>query len=151
MPQPRLALFLVSALVIAACSSTAPVTQPVTPPAGEAAVAAAAQKTLKSAMKGIEEDFKLIEKAIESGSLGDAKGLGAAASRCAAVMKLGYTTFEDKEVPNFATYSREAEAALSKFSEAATQGQTDKVMELGKTLQVQHCARCHDAVEKVHG
>ena len=147
MPQPRLAVFLVSALVITACTATAPVAQP----AGQSAVAAEAAKSLKSAMKGIEEDFKLIEKAIETGSLGDQKALGAAADRCAAVMKLGYSTFEDKEVPNFATYSREAEAALSKFGQAATQGQTDKVLELGKTLQVQHCARCHDAVEKVHG
>lgn len=147
MPQPRLSVFLVPALVITACTGTAPVVQP----AGSSAVAAEAPKSMKSAMKGIEEDFKLLEKAIETGSLGDSKALGAAAHRCAAVMKLGYTTFEDKEVPNFATYSREAEAALSKFGEAAAQGQTDKVLELGKTLQAQHCARCHDAVEKVRG
>ena len=66
-------------------------------------------------------------------------------------MKLAYDPFEDKEVPQFATYAREAEAALKAFGAAAAKGAADQVKELGKTLQSQHCARCHDAVEKVHG
>jgi len=102
-------------------------------------------------MKSIEEDFKLIEKAIETGSLGDAKALAAAAEKCAAVMKLGYDKYEDKEVPDFAKLAREAEAALKQFGSEAAQGHADNVKQLGKTLQAQHCARCHDAVEKVHG
>ena len=156
-------LFLASALVIAACSAApkaeaAP--QPTAKPAAAApaatapavaAPAAAGKKPLKTAMKSIEEDFKLIEKAIETGSLGDTKALAAAAEKCAAVMKLGYDKYEDKEVPNFAKLAREAEAALLQYGREAAQGHADKVKELGKTLQAQHCARCHDAVNEVHG
>jgi hypothetical protein len=152
-------LFLASALVIAACSA-APKTEPVPPPAAKPVQVVAAptnppaapsKKPLKTAMKSIEEDFKLIEKAIETGSLGDSKALAAAAEKCAAVMKLGYDKYEDKEVPDFAKFARESEAALKVFAQEAAQGHADTVKQLGKTLQAQHCARCHDAVEKVHG
>lgn len=102
-------------------------------------------------MKGIEDDWHAIEKAIETGTLGDGKALAAAAERCAAVMHLAYDPFEDKEVPNFATYAREAEAAFRAFAAEAAKGATERAMGLGKTLSTQHCARCHDAVEQVHG
>lgn len=155
MPKPRFVLFL-AALVIAACSATEPVAKPAPAPvaapvANGVAAPAGAPKSLKAAMEGIEEDWKAIEKAIETGALGDGKALGAAAERCAAVMKLAYDPFEDREVPQFATYAREAEAALKAFGAAAAKGAAGEVKELGKTLQSQHCARCHDAVEKVHG
>lgn len=149
MLKPRYVLFF-AALVIAACSATEPVAQPA-PVAAPVATGSAAPKSLKAAMEGIEEDWKAIEKVIETGSLGDGKAVAAAAERCAAVMKLACDPFEDKEVPQFATYAREAEAALQAFGAAAAKGAADQWKELGKTLHTQHCARCHDAVEKVHG
>ena len=151
MQKPRFVLFF-AAVVIAACSATEPAPKPAAAGSPAATTApAGVPKSLKAAMEGIEEDWKAIEKAIETGALGDGKALGASAERCAAVMKLAYDPFEDKDVPQFATYAREAEAALKAFGAAAAKGAADEVKELGKTLQSQHCARCHDAVEKVHG
>jgi hypothetical protein len=178
MRHPRLVCFLAFAAVVAACSSTAdqapqpvaPATpaaaaQPATPavavaPAQPAAVAvapvaaapaAAAQpKSLKSAMKGIEDDWKLIEKGLESATP-DLAAMAKAAERVAAVMKLGYDPFEDKEVPNFAQLARESEAAFLDLAKKAAAGDAAGVKAMQKTLQPQHCARCHDAYEEVHG
>ena len=102
-------------------------------------------------MKGIEDDFKSIEKALEPGATADLKALAAAAERVAAVMKLAYDPWEDKEVPNFGKLAHEAEAAFRAFAAKAAAGDAAVVQELGKTLQPQHCARCHEAVEQVHG
>lgn len=110
----------------------------------------AAPKTLKSAMKGIEDDWKSIEKGLESATP-DLAAMAKAAERVAAVMKLGYDPFEDKEVPNFAQLARESEAAFLELAKKAAAGDTAGVKAMQKTLQPQHCARCHDAYEEVHG
>ncbi|MFO1076800.1 MAG: hypothetical protein U1E73_03640 [Planctomycetota bacterium] len=123
------------------------------PPAPVVAEPAAAQlpKSLKSAMKGIEDDWHVIEKALEGDPSGELPAIAAAATRCAGVMKLAYDPWEDKEVPDFAKFAHEAESALLDFAKAAGAGDAATVRELGKTLQPNHCARCHDAVEEVHG
>lgn len=115
-----------------------------------AAPAAAMPKSLKAAMEGIEEDWKLLEKAVAAPA-GDLAPVAAAADRVAAVMKLAYDPWEDKEVPGFAKFAREAEAAFRDLAQKARAGDAAAIKELGKTLQPQHCARCHDAVEQVHG
>lgn len=121
-------------------------------PAPQPATATAVKpKDLKSAMKGIEDDWKHIEELLDADPATDLPGIAKAAVRIAGVMRLGYDTFEDKEVPKFATYAREAEAAFVDLAAKATAGNADAIRALKATLQPQHCARCHDAVEEVHG
>lgn len=141
----------------ATATATAPAPAPAAPAAAPAAVAATATatatatpKSLKSAMKGIEDDWKLIEKGLEAATA-DLPAMAKAAERVAAVMKLGYDPFEDKEVPNFAQLARESEAAFLDLAKKAAAGDADGVKAMVKTLQPQHCARCHDAYEEVHG
>lgn len=122
-----------------------------TPAAPATAAPAAGPKNLKSAMKGIEDDWKAIEDALAPGATTDLKALAVAAERVAAVMKLAYDPWEDKEVPNFGKFAHEAEDAFRAFAAKAKAGDAAGVQELGKKLQPQHCARCHDAVEQVHG
>lgn len=124
---------------------------PRTTPAVPVASAAAKPKNLKSAMKTIEDDWKHVEALLDGDPAQDLPGITAAAARIAAVMRLGYDTFEDKEVPNFATYAREAEAAFVDLGAKATAGDAAAIKALKESLQPQHCARCHDAVEEVHG
>ena len=163
-----------AAIAVVACSSqdsTAPVAPaPTQQPAASAApvaatvtatatattavVAAPAPKTLKAAMKAIEEDWKAVEGAIDQlkkGAAPDLAATEAAARRVAQAMHAAYDPFEDKEVPNFAVMAKEAEAALNAFADHAKSGKQDALKELGKTLQDQHCARCHDATEEAKG
>ena len=105
-------------------------------------------------MKAIEEDWKAVEGAIDQlkkGAAPDLAATEAAARRVAQAMHAAYDPFEDKEVPNFATMAKEAEAALNAFADHAKSGKQDALKELGKTLQDQHCARCHDATEEAKG
>jgi hypothetical protein len=153
---------LLAATAIAACSSQdsqakgasaqAPVTATAT--ATAAVAVAPAPTTLKAAMKAIEEDWKAVEGAIDhlkKGTAPDLAATEAAARRVAQAMHFAYDPFEDKEVPNFATMAKEAEAALNAFADHAKNGKQDAMKELGKTLQEQHCARCHDATEEAKG
>ena len=153
---------LLAATAIAACSSQdsqakgasaqAPVT--VTATATTAVAVAPAPTTLKAAMKAIEEDWKAVEGAIDhlkKGTAPDLAATEAAARRVAQAMHFAYDPFEDKEVPNFAVMAKEAEAALNAFADHAKNGKQDAMKELGKTLQEQHCARCHDATEEAKG
>lgn len=107
--------------------------------------------SLKEGMKRMEEDWKHIEESLKANPPSDLPGLAAAATKVAAAMHLAYDPFEDKEVPNFATFAREAEQALLQFADDARNGRAEAVAERGKSLQEQHCARCHDATEEVHG
>ena len=135
-------------------ASAAPVVATATATATTAVVAAPAPKTLKAAMKAIEEDWKAVEGAIDQLKKGTAPDLAAteaAARRVAQAMHAAYDPFEDKEVPNFATMAKEAEAALNAFADHAKNGKQDALKELGNTLQDQHCARCHDATEEAKG
>jgi len=153
---------LLAATAIAACSSQdsqakgasaqAPVTATAT--ATAAVAVAPAPTTLKAAMKAIEDDWKKVEAAIDQlkkGAEPDLAATEAAARRVAQAMHFAYDPFEDKEVPNFATMAKEAEAALNAFADHAKNGKQDAMKELGKTLQEQHCARCHDATEEAKG
>jgi hypothetical protein len=115
---------------------------------------APAPTTLKAAMKAIEDDWKKVEAAIDQlkkGAEPDLAATEAAARRVAQAMHFAYDPFEDKEVPNFAVMAKEAEAALNAFADGAKNGKKDALQELGKTLQDQHCARCHDATEEAKG
>lgn len=152
-----LPLSLVAAFLLAACSSNTPdtttpapvpVPKPIETPA---AVARPLPKDLKTGMKAIEESFKMLEEGFKKADGNDLAAMATAADACAFAMHLAYDPFEDKEVPNFAQFAREAEAALQKIAEEARAGRAAAVHELGKTLQEQHCARCHDAVEEVRG
>ncbi len=151
---------LLAATAIAACSSQdsqakgASAQAPVTVTATAAVAVAPAPTTLKAAMKAIEEDWKAVEGAIDhlkKGTAPDLAATEAAARRVAQAMHFAYDPFEDKEVPNFATMAKEAEAALNAFADHAKNGKQDAMKELGKTLQEQHCARCHDATEEAKG
>jgi len=151
---------LLAATAIAACSSQdsqakgASAQAPVTATATAAVAVAPAPTTLKAAMKAIEEDWKAVEGAIDhlkKGTAPDLAATEAAARRVAQAMHFAYDPFEDKEVPNFATMAKEAEAALNAFADHAKNGKQDAMKELGKTLQEQHCARCHDATEEAKG
>jgi len=151
---------LLAATAIAACSSQdsqakgASAQAPVTATATAAVAVAPAPTTLKAAMKAIEEDWKAVEGAIthlKKGTAPDLAATEAAARRVAQAMHFAYDPFEDKEVPNFATMAKEAEAALNAFADHAKNGKQDAMKELGKTLQEQHCARCHDATEEAKG
>lgn len=122
-----------------AAAPPAPPTAPVAKP-----------KSLKKAMQAIEDDWHHIEGLLADPAK-DLPGLAAAATRVAAAMKLGYDTFEDKEVPDFAQLAKAAEAALLDLAQKATAGDHDAIKAMRPTLQPQHCARCHDAVEEVHG
>ncbi len=169
MRQPYLCAFLAFAALVAACSSvqeqptvaaqpaapTAPAASaapaaPAAPIAPVAAAPTAAPKSLKSAMKGIDDDWKQIEQGLAAATA-DLPAMAKAAERVAAVMKLGYDPFEDKEVPNFAQLARESEAAFLDLAKKAAAGDAAGVKAMAKTLQPQHCARCHDAYEEVHG
>lgn len=165
MRHPYLCAFLAFATLVAACSSVAEqpavAAQPAAPIAPVAAVPAAtptpatatttaAPKSLKSAMQGIEDDWKQIEQGLAAATA-DLPAMAKAAERVAAVMKLGYDPFEDKEVPNFAQLARESEAAFLDLAKKAAAGDAAGVKAMAKTLQPQHCARCHDAYEEVHG
>lgn len=163
MRHPYLCAFLAFATLVAACSSVeeqpAVAAQPAAPIAPVAAVPAAtptpatttaAPKSLKSAMQGIEDDWKQIEQGLAAATA-DLPAMAKAAERVAAVMKLGYDPFEDKEVPNFAQLARESEAAFLDLAKKAAAGDAAGVKAMAKTLQPQHCARCHDAYEEVHG
>lgn len=166
MQHPRFFVAITVALVIAACSAqpSAPPTPaaPAAPAAASAtpvpaavvqpaAPAAAAPKTLKAAMQGMEDDWKLIEKQLAANEVGDLPAMAVAARRVAAVMKLAYDPWDDKEVPDFGKLAREAEAAFLDLAAKAAAGDAAAVKAFAKTLQPQHCARCHDAFEAVHG
>lgn len=161
MRHPWLVPFLAFAAAVAACSANPPSSAPSAAPTAPASAAAAAPaaptpaaalpKNLKSAMKGIEDDWKRIEAGLASNPVRDLAAMAAAAQRVAAVMKLAYDPWEDKEVPDFGKFAREAESALLELAKKAGAGDAAAVKEMGKTLQPQHCARCHDAVEAVHG
>jgi hypothetical protein len=171
MRHPYLCAFFAFAALVAACSSVqeapAVAAQPAAPsapaapiapvaatpaatPAPTPATATAAPKSLKSAMKGIEDDWKQIEQGLAAAAA-DLPAMAKAAERVAAVMKLGYDPFEDKEVPDFAKLARESEAAFLDLAKKAAAGDAAGVKAMAKTLQPQHCARCHDAYEEVHG
>ena len=121
------------------------------PSTSAASAAPAAPKTLKSAMKGIEEDWKLLEQQLAAPATMDLAKMAVAADRVAAVMKLAYDPWEDKEVPDFAKFARESEGAFLDLAAKARGGDAEAIKALAKTLQPQHCARCHDAYEHVHG
>lgn len=160
----RLSVF-AAAVAVVACSSqdsqakgaSAPKATAATTAAPSPAAAARAPqppKTLKAAMKAIEDDWKAVEEAIASlqkGADADLAATETAARRVAQAMRFAYDPFEDKEVPNFATMAKEAEAALNAFADGCKQGNKAAVTDLGKTLQEQHCARCHDATEEAKG
>ncbi|MBM3961228.1 MAG: hypothetical protein FJ306_04905 [Planctomycetes bacterium] len=148
MRHPYLCAFLAFAALVAACSSVQE--QPTVAAQPAAPSAPAAPKSLKSAMKGIEDDWKQIEHGLAAATA-DLPAMAKAAERVAAVMKLGYDPFEDKEVPNFAQLARESEAAFLDLAKKAAAGDAAGVKAMAKTLQPQHCARCHDACEEVHG
>jgi hypothetical protein len=151
---------LLAAFAVVACSSQdsqakgASAQAPVTVTATAAVAVAPAPTTLKAAMKAIEDDWKKVEAAIDQlkkGTEPDLAATEAAARRVAQAMHFAYDPFEDKEVPNFAVMAKEAEAALNAFADGAKNGKKDALQELGKTLQEQHCARCHDATEEAKG
>ncbi len=151
---------LLAAVAVVACSSQdsqangTSAQAPVTATATAAVAVAPAPTTLKAAMKAIEDDWKKVEAAIDQlkkGTEPDLAATEAAARRVAQAMHFAYDPFEDKEVPNFAVMAKEAEAALNAFAEGAKNGKKDALQELGKTLQEQHCARCHDATEEAKG
>ena len=151
---------LLAAFAVVACSSQdsqangASAQAPVTATATAAVAVAPAPSTLKAAMKAIEDDWKKVEAAIDQlkkGAEPDLAATEAAARRVAQAMHAAYDPFEDKEVPNFAVMAKEAEAALNAFADGAKNGKKDALQELGKTLQEQHCARCHDATEEAKG
>jgi hypothetical protein len=151
---------LLAAFAVVACSSQdsqatgASAQAPVTATATAAVAVAPAPTTLKAAMKAIEDDWKKVEAAIDQlkkGTEPDLAATEAAARRVAQAMHFAYDPFEDKEVPNFAVMAKEAEAALNAFADGAKNGKKDALQELGKTLQEQHCARCHDATEEAKG
>jgi hypothetical protein len=151
---------LLAAVAVVACSSQdsqangASAQAPVTATATAAVAVAPAPTTLKAAMKAIEDDWKKVEAAIDQlkkGAEPDLAATEAAARRVAQAMHFAYDPFEDKEVPNFAVMAKEAEAALNAFADGAKNGKKDALQELGKTLQEQHCARCHDATEEAKG
>ncbi|MEY4830598.1 MAG: hypothetical protein RLZZ562_2394 [Planctomycetota bacterium] len=151
---------LLAAITVVACSSQdsqangASAQAPVTATATAAVAVAPAPTTLKAAMKAIEDDWKKVEAAIDAlkkGAEPDLAATEAAARRVAQAMHFAYDPFEDKEVPNFAVMAKEAEAALNAFADGAKNGKKDALQELGKTLQEQHCARCHDATEEAKG
>lgn len=122
-------------------------------PSGSEATAPAEPlpESLKKGMKRIEEDWKLVEEALKANPPANLPAVAAAATKIAGAMHLAYDPFEDKEVPNFATFAKEAEQAFLQLAEDAKNGRAAAVAERGKTLMDQHCARCHDAVEAVHG
>ena len=151
---------LLAAVAVVACSSQdsqangASAQAPVTATATAAVAVTPAPTTLKAAMKAIEDDWKKVEAAIDQlkkGTEPDLAATEAAARRVAQAMHFAYDPFEDKEVPNFAVMAKEAEAALNAFADGAKNGKKDALQELGKTLQEQHCARCHDATEEAKG
>ena len=151
---------LLAAFAVVACSSQdsqangTSAQAPVTATATAAVAVAPAPTTLKAAMKAIEDDWKKVEAAIDQlkkGTEPDLAATEAAARRVAQAMHFAYDPFEDKEVPNFAVMAKEAEAALNAFADGAKNGKKDALQELGKTLQDQHCARCHDATEEAKG
>lgn len=146
--------------IIAACSaardSAPPRPEPTTPVATNTPPPGIEQpteqpRTLKAAMKGMEEHWQRIEKGLAADPVVDLKAMATAAQRVAAVMKLAYDPWEDKEVPNFGQLAREAEAAFLDLAAKAAAGDATAVKAMQKTLQPQHCARCHDAFEAVHG
>jgi hypothetical protein len=148
--------FLAFAVIVAACSMAgdqAPAAAPVAaaPAAAPVAAPAALPKSLKVAMQGIEEDWKRIEAGLAADPVTDLTAMAVAAERVAAVMKLAYDPWEDKEVPDFGKLAREAEAAFQELAKRAAAGDAAAVKAMQKTLQPQHCARCHDAVEEAKG
>jgi hypothetical protein len=159
MPTLRCVSLLAYAAVVVACSAVpeappvpnVPSTSAPVAPVAPVAVATEAPKpkSLKAAMEGIEEDWHLLEKQVVQAS--DLPATAAAAERIAKVMHLAYDPWEDKEVPDFGKLAREAEAAFLELAKKAAAGDAEAVKAMGKTLQLQHCARCHDAVEAVHG
>lgn len=160
MRHTRSVLVLTVAAIITACSAasdsaqrqpepTTPVATLPTPPGSEQPTEQ--PKTLKAAMKGMEEHWQRIEKSLAANPVGDLQAMATDAQRVAAVMKLAYDPWEDKEVPHFGQLAREAEAAFLDLAAKAADGDATAVKALQKTLQPQHCARCHDAVEAVHG
>jgi hypothetical protein len=148
--HPSFRLSFVAALVLAACSSNTPDPSPTSPSATKP-LAPSLPKDLKAGMKAIEEPWKVLEEGQKQSEGLDLAAMATAADACAFAMHLAYDPYEDKEVPNFAQFAREAEAALQKMAAAARAGRAAAVRELGKSLQEQHCARCHDAVEEARG
>lgn len=135
-------------LGIAACTAGAP---PVPAPAGETSASAPAAANWKSSMEATGKHWKVLEKALDKNPVGNLRAAAEAATAAAELMRHGYGKFEDKRVPGFAKFARDAESWLLRLALEARQDRPDLAVALFRDGKAQHCGACHDAAKPVFG
>ena len=129
-----------TALLLVACAS---------PPGapGDAATTAAPQTWLAH-MEALDVQCSELHRALLQSPQGDLKQAAATAQQAAATLALGYGRFENKQVPGFARYARDAESWLLQVALEARQHHGDLAADLFRTGRERHCTACHDAYER---
>lgn len=146
MPRRR-QLLTIALLGIAACTAVAP---PAPAPSGESTAGAPAANW-KSSMEAIGEHWKVLEKALDKNPVGNLRAAAEAATASAELLRHGYGKFEDKRVPGFAKFAREAESWLLRVALEARQDRPDLAVALFRDGKAQHCRGCHDAAQPIFG
>jgi hypothetical protein len=145
MPRPRLLSFaLVAAAAIAACTATTPPSPP--PPS-----LPPAEGTWRHVMRQLEAHGKTLEHELVAKPAPDLRAVVDAATAAAALVRGGYGKFEDRAVPGFAAFARDAESWFLVIALEARQAHEELARDAWKGAKERHCGACHDAHHKVHG
>ena len=132
-------------LGIAACTAGAP---PAPAPVGETGASAPAAANWKSSMEATGKHWKVLEKALDKNPVGNLRAAAEAATAAADLMRHGYGKFEDKRVPGFAKYARDAESWLLRLALEARQDRPD--MEL-RAVRGQHAPALRCGLDRGRG
>lgn len=136
-------LFATAALVTAACTATVPDGAASNAPPHPTPIAA----TWKDSMAQVGLHWKVIETALKRNPVGDLRAVADAANDAAALIRQGYGQFEDKRIPGFARFARDAESWLLRIALEARQDQPDLAVALFRDGEAQHCGKCHEAAK----
>jgi hypothetical protein len=99
-------------------------------------------------MEALDVHCSALDKALLHTPQGDLRQAAATAQRAAASLALGYGRFENRQVPGFARYARDAESWLLQVALEARQHHGDLAADLFRSGRQQHCTACHDAHER---
>ncbi len=101
-------------------------------------------------MQQIKEHLQIVRDQLQDTAVADLSAVSAAANAAAALLSDGYGRYEDRSVPQFARLARDAESWCLQLASEARQGHGVIARELFRN-GIDHCNRCHDAVEKARG
>ncbi|MCA8964743.1 MAG: hypothetical protein H6838_04880 [Planctomycetes bacterium] len=152
--QRRTLGFLCAAAAIAGCTAVDDAPTPADAGGGHGrpveASTTAATTPWQASMQQIKEHLQIVRDQLQDTAVADLAAVSAAANAAAGLLSDGYGRYEDRTVPGFARMAREAESWCLQLASEARQGHGAIARELFVT-GIDHCKRCHDAVDKVRG